>query len=92
MAFASRPRNASGVPAYMLEHRHDATECGRCFAAWKDFTGPLRGTTALATCRRGGHQLWWVVEADDPDAALALLPHYLAQRTTAVRVDHVEVP
>lgn len=92
MAFAFRSRHASGVPAYLLQHRHEARECGRCFAAWKDFTGLLRGTTAIATCRRGAHQLWWVVEADDPEAALALLPPYVAERTEAVRVDRVEVP
>ncbi len=55
-------------------------------------TGPLRHSTALATCRRGGHELWWCVEATDPGAALALLPRYVADRTEAVLVDPVEVP
>jgi hypothetical protein len=92
MATASARWKARAVPSYLLQHRHDARDCGRCFAAWKDVSGPLRGTTALATCRRGGHELWWVVEADNPDAALALLPAYVAERTEAVRVDHVDVP
>jgi hypothetical protein len=76
----------------LLQHRHNADECGRCFAAWKDVTGPLRHSTVLATCRRGGHQLWWCVEAADPDAALALLPAYVADRTEAVPVDQLRVP
>jgi hypothetical protein len=92
MAIASAPWKARAVPSYLLQHRHEPRECGRCFAAWKDVSGPLRGTTALATCRQGGHELWWVVEADNPEAALALLPTYVAERTEAVRVDQVDVP
>jgi hypothetical protein len=92
MPAGPRARKAARVPSFLLQHRHAASECGRCFAAWKDVTGPLRGTTALATCRRGGHQLWWIVEAGDSNAALALLPPYVAERTEAVRVDHVDVP
>ena len=55
-------------------------------------TSPLRHKTALATCRRGGHELWWVVEAEGEQQALALLPSYVAERTKAVRVDRVPVP
>ncbi|HEY1358121.1 MAG TPA: hypothetical protein VGF21_07440 [Thermoleophilaceae bacterium] len=77
---------------YLLHHRHGPEECGRSFAAWKDVSSPLRHTTALATCRRGGHELWWLVEAEDEERALALLPAYVAERTEAVRVDRVPVP
>jgi hypothetical protein len=81
-----------GVAPFLLQHRHDPDECGRSFAAWKDMTSPLRHETALATCRRGGHELWWVVEAEGEQQALALLPSYVAERTKAVRVDRVPVP
>lgn len=77
---------------YLLLHRHAANECGRCFAAWKDTASPLRHTTVLATCRRGGHELWWAVEAEDEDGALALLPGYVAERTEAVHVDRLPLP
>ncbi len=80
------------VVPFLLHHRHQPDECGRSFAAWKDVASPLRHETALATCRRGGHELWWVVEAEDKDGALALLPAYVAERTKALRVDRVPVP
>jgi hypothetical protein len=80
------------VVSFLLHHQHEPDECGRSFASWKDVTSPLRQTTALGTCRRGGHELWWVVEAEDGEAALALLPAYVAERTEALRVDHVSVP
>ncbi len=78
--------------SFLLHHRHDPQECGRSFASWKDVTSPLRHGTALATCRRGGHDLWWVVDAEDEEEALAQLPRYVAERTEAVRVDRVPVP
>jgi hypothetical protein len=46
----------------------------------------------LASCRSGGHAIWWTVEAGSEDDALALLPSYVAARTTAERVSEVEIP
>jgi hypothetical protein len=36
--------------------------------------------------------LWWRVEAPDPTGALALLPGFVAARTTAIEVREVEIP
>jgi hypothetical protein len=40
----------------------------------------------------GGHEVWWTVTAADADEALARLPRYVAERTTASRVAKIEVP
>jgi hypothetical protein len=80
------------MPRYLLHHHHTARECGVAFASWKGFTSALRHHSALATCLTGGHAIWWTIEAPDPDAALAQLPPFVAQRTTAVRVGEVEIP
>jgi hypothetical protein len=77
---------------YLLTHRHDPAECAACFAAWNGFSSTLRRTTALASCVFGAHEIWWTVTAADPDEALAHLPKYVADRTTAARVAPVEIP
>jgi hypothetical protein len=41
---------------------------------------------------KGGHRLWWVVEASTKAQALSLLPHCVAQRTTAEEVQEVPLP
>jgi hypothetical protein len=46
----------------------------------------------LASCRSGGHAIWWTVEAGTAAEALALLPFYVAERTTATSVNAVEIP
>ena len=80
------------MSAWLLEHRHEAGECGVAFAAWRGFPSPLRHQSAIATCRQGGHEVWWQVEADDEGAALAQLPPYVAARTHAVRITEVSIP
>ena len=80
------------MPTYQLSHRHTPEECAVAFAAWKGFTSPLRQQPVLSSCTTGGHQLWWTVEAADPQAALALLPNYVASRTEVVEVGEVPVP
>ena len=77
---------------YLLQHRHEAKECGVVFASFKGHTSPLRHRTTLASCRSGGHAIWWEVEAQNEEDALALLPQYVAARTTATRVSVVEIP
>lgn len=62
------------------------------YAAWKGFDSPLRHVAALASCLQGGHAIWWDVQAVDADAALALLPPYVAERTTVVAVSEVSIP
>ena len=53
---------------------------------------PLRHRATLASCRSGGHAIWWTVQADSENDALALLPFYVAERTTATRVSEVDIP
>ncbi len=80
------------MPDYLLHHRHDAGECGVAFAAWKGFDSPLRHRTTLSSCTRGGHAIWWVVEARDAAEALGQVPPYVAQRTKATEVRQVQIP
>ena len=77
---------------YLLEHRHEPQECGVVFAAFKGHESPLRHRPTLATCRSGGHAIWWAVEADTEGNALRLLPPYVAKRTTVSLVSEVEIP
>jgi hypothetical protein len=46
----------------------------------------------LASCRYGGHAIWWSVDAASATEALRLLPFYVAQRADVTRVDEVEIP
>ena len=67
-------------------------ECGVVFASFKGHQSPLRHQPTLASCRSGGHAIWWTVEAATEQDALALLPFYVAERTTATSVSEVEIP
>ena len=80
------------MPRYLLHHHHEPSECGVAFAAFRGFESPLRRKGALASCRSGGHALWWTVDASSEHTALALLPYFVAERTTAVPVDEVLIP
>ena len=62
------------------------------FAAFKGHESPLRHQATLASCRSGGHQIWWTVEAATDEDALALLPSYVAERTTITPVSEVQIP
>jgi hypothetical protein len=77
---------------YLLQHHHQPRECGVVFASFKGHSSPLRHRATLASCRSGGHAIWWEVEADSETDALALLPTYVAERTTVARVTEVEIP
>jgi hypothetical protein len=46
----------------------------------------------IASCISGGHEIWWTVDARTERDALALLPSFVATRTTATRVGEVEIP
>jgi hypothetical protein len=82
----------SSMPTFLIEHRHADEACGAAFAAWRGFASPLRHGSALSTCAQGGHALWWVVEAADEPAALALLPRFVARRATVLAVEPVSIP
>jgi hypothetical protein len=77
---------------YVLEHHHQPRECGVVFASFKGHASPLRHRATLASCRSGGHAIWWTVDAASDADALALLPDYVAERTTVARVSEIEIP
>jgi hypothetical protein len=80
------------MSCYLLHHCHEPNECGVVFAAFRGHRSPLRHRATLASCRSGGHAIWWTVQADSDNDALALLPFYVAERTTATRVSEVDIP
>jgi hypothetical protein len=80
------------MPRYLLHHRHEPGECGVVFASFKGHPSPLRRRATLASCRSGGHAIWWSVEAATETDALGLLPFYVAERSTATRVSEVDIP
>jgi hypothetical protein len=77
---------------FVLHHRHEAHECGVVFASFKGHKSPLRRQATLASCRSGGHEIWWTVDAASEADALALLPSFVAERTTAANVTRVDIP
>ena len=77
---------------YVLQHRHEPHECGVVFASFKGHASPLRQRVTLASCRSGGHAIWWTVDAETEQEALRMLPGYVAERTTVSRVSEVEIP
>ena len=77
---------------YLLHHHHEPRECGVVFASFRGHESPLRHRPTLASCRSGGHAIWWTVDADTEEEALRQLPFYVAERTTAERVSEVEIP
>jgi len=84
--------HARPVFRYLLQHRHDSKDCGAVFASFKGYKSPLRHEATIGSCRSGGHELWWTVEATSEAEALALLPLFVAERTTATRVSDVGIP
>jgi len=80
------------MPRFVLDHRHEASECGVVFASFQGHDSPLRHKATLASCRSGGHAIWWTVEADSEAGALALLPFYVAERTTVAAVNTLDIP
>jgi hypothetical protein len=62
------------------------------FASFRGHESPLRRQSTLASCRTGGHAIWWTVDAASESEALGLLPYYVAERTTAASVSEVDIP
>ena len=77
---------------YLLHHSHEPNECGVVFASFRGHGSPLRHQATLASCRSGGHAIWWTVEAESEDEAVRLLPFFVAERTTIARVSDVDIP
>jgi hypothetical protein len=80
------------MPRYMVHHRHEPSECGIAFAAFKGHESPLRHRAALASCPTGGHAIWWSIEAASEQDALRQLPYFVARRSTIARVSEVVIP
>ena len=86
------PAHAAGMSQYLLHHRHAPEECGVAFASFKGHESPLRHRTTLASCRSGGHAIWWTVDAASEEEALRLLPFFIAERTSITPVSEVQIP
>jgi hypothetical protein len=80
------------MATFLLHHRHAPHECGAVFASFRGHGSPLRHHPTIASCLSGGHAIWWSVMADTEEEALALLPFFVAERTTASRVSEVRIP
>ncbi len=80
------------MPSYLLHHRHPPDECGVVFTSFRGHPSSLRRRPTLASCGTGGHEIWWRVEAATEADALALLPPFVAARTTATSVSEVTIP
>jgi hypothetical protein len=77
---------------YLIHHSHAPDECGVVFASFKGHQSPLRHQLTLASCRSGGHAIWWTVAAESEEGALRLLPFYVAERSIVARVTEVQIP
>jgi hypothetical protein len=80
------------MPCFLLHHSHRPDECGVAFASFKGHDSPLRRHPAFASCRTGGHAIWWTVDAASAADALALLPFFVATRTSVTTVSKVDIP
>ena len=88
----ARDASLPSMPMFLLHHQHGPAECAAAFAAWQGFDSALRSHPAASTCLEGGHAVWWRVQASSRQAALALLPPYVAHRTQAIAVRDVLIP
>ena len=68
------------------------TNAASCSPRSEGHESPLRHRPTVGSCRSGGHEIWWTVEAETDEGALRLLPFYVAERTTATPVQEVEIP
>jgi hypothetical protein len=80
------------VPTFLITHHHDPALCRVAFAAWSGFESRLRRHPTLSSCAEGGHSIWWQVEAADESGALALLPEWIAERSTVSPVRETQIP
>jgi len=68
---------------YVLHHTHRPAQCPEISEVWDALDAPaaLRGHELYCYCRSGDHGSFIVVEAESPEAALALLPALLRPTT-----------
>jgi hypothetical protein len=77
---------------YLIHHRHEPEECGVAFTSFKGHASPLRHNATVASCLSGSHEIWWFVDAPGPGEALAQLPFFVAERSTATEIRDVQIP
>lgn len=80
------------MASFLLQHRHEPEECPAAYASWRGFDSPLRHWPAPSSCRFGGHEIWWEVDAVDEAEALSRLPGFVAERTVVKRISRVDIP
>ena len=80
------------MPSFLVHHRHAPAECGATFASFRGDDSPHRGKATFTTCLAGGHEIWWLVDAADPQTALSQLPYFVRRRSTAVEIREVRMP
>jgi hypothetical protein len=80
------------MPCFLIQHRHESSECSVVFAAFKGHDTPLRHRATIASCAFGGHAIWWTVEAESEAEALSLLPYFVAERSNVTRIREVDIP
>ena len=80
------------MPLFLIQHRHQPADCGAVFASFRGFDSPLRHRPTLASCRHGGHTIWWSVDAATAAEAIGLLPYYVGRHADVIRVDEIEIP
>jgi hypothetical protein len=77
---------------YLLHHCHEPHECGVVFASFRGHESPLRHQPTLASCRSGGHAIWWTVETATEEDALRLLAHLRRRAHHRTRVSEIDIP
>jgi hypothetical protein len=85
-------RESVAMAKFLLHHRHAPSECGVAFAAFRGHGTALRRRSTIGSCALGGHEIWWVVDADTASDALELLPYYVAARADVTEVVEIEFP
>jgi hypothetical protein len=92
MCVAAFGRRIRLVRRFLLSHTHTESECAAAFAAWSGVDSALRHRTTIAGCEHGDHRVFWVVEAENEESALELLPGFVAARTEVTPVREVLIP
>ena len=80
------------MPRFLIHHRHAAARVRRRVRGLPGPREPAPPPPTLASCASGGHAIWWTVEAATEADALALLPFFVAERSTVAAVSEVEIP
>jgi hypothetical protein len=78
---------------YVLHHVHRREQCQEIAEAWKVPDPPfgLKGREFFCYCRSGDHGAFISVEAESPEAALALLPALLRPTTRVYAVEKLRI-